>query len=45
VFPDAAHLAVTKMVIARLGVFTKAGGIVKAGKTRDARWALQGTLL
>ncbi|HEX4158724.1 MAG TPA: hypothetical protein VHY79_09625 [Rhizomicrobium sp.] len=39
-FPDAAHLAVTKMVIARLGVFAKAGGIAKTGKTRDSRWTV-----
>jgi hypothetical protein len=37
-FPDAAHLAITKMIVARLGVFAKRGEIAKTGRTRDARW-------
>ena len=39
-FPDACHPAVTKMVVARLGVLAKRGEIAKTGKTRDARWAV-----
>jgi SRSO17 transposase len=39
-FPDAAHLAVTKMIVGRLGVLAKRGEIAKTGKTRDARWVL-----
>ena len=39
-FPDAAHLAVTKMIIARLGAFAKRSEIVKTGVSRDARWVL-----
>jgi hypothetical protein len=37
-FPDAAHLAVTKMIVARLNVLAGRGEIAKTGKTRDARW-------
>lgn len=39
-FPDTAHLAVTKMIVARLNVLAKRGEIAKTGRTRDARWAL-----
>jgi hypothetical protein len=39
-FPDAAHLAVTKMVVARLSVLAKRGEIAKTGMTRDARWSV-----
>ena len=38
-FPDTAHLAVTKMVVARLNVLAGRGELAKTGKTRDARWA------
>ncbi|HEX4079267.1 MAG TPA: hypothetical protein VHX61_10410 [Rhizomicrobium sp.] len=38
-FTEAHHLAVTKMVVARLGLFGREGAVVKSGKTRDARWA------
>ena len=38
-FPDAAHLAVTKMVVGRLNVLAKRGELAKTGKTRDARWS------
>jgi hypothetical protein len=38
-FADAAHLAVTKMIVARLGVLAKRGELAKNGRTRDARWA------
>lgn len=38
-FPDMAHLAVTKMIVARLNVLAGRGDIAKTGKTRDARWA------
>ena len=40
-FPDAAHLAVTKMIVVRLGVLAGRGEIAKTGKTRDARWAVK----
>ncbi|MGH6877814.1 MAG: hypothetical protein ACREHV_10625 [Rhizomicrobium sp.] len=40
-FPDAAHPAVTKMIVTRLGGLAKRGEIAKTGKTRDARWAVQ----
>jgi hypothetical protein len=39
-FPDAAHLAVTKMIVARLNVLAGRGDIAKTGKTRDARWTV-----
>jgi hypothetical protein len=39
-FPDVAHLAVTKMAVARLGVLAKRGEIAKIGMTRNARWAV-----
>ncbi len=39
-FPDACHLAVTKMIVARLGAMTRRGEIAKDGKTRNARWAV-----
>jgi hypothetical protein len=39
-FPDTAHLAITKMIVARLGVLAGRGEIAKTGKTRDARWAI-----
>jgi hypothetical protein len=41
-FPDAAHLAVTKMIVARLNVLAGRGEIAKTGKTRDARWLVGG---
>ncbi|HLY05848.1 MAG TPA: hypothetical protein VKR31_08885 [Rhizomicrobium sp.] len=41
-FPDTAHLAVTKMVVARLNVLAGRGEIAKSGKTRDARWTVIG---
>ncbi|MGH6889409.1 MAG: hypothetical protein ACREHF_09455 [Rhizomicrobium sp.] len=34
------HLAVTKMVIARLGAFATTGAVTKLGKTKGARWAV-----
>ena len=37
-FPDAAHLPVTKMIVARLGAMTRRGEIAKDGMTRNARW-------
>lgn len=37
-FPDTAHLAVTKMIVSRLGVLAGKGEIAKTGRTRDARW-------
>lgn len=37
---EAHHVAVTKMVVARLGAFARSGAIGKTGKTRDARWAI-----
>jgi len=39
-FTDAHHLAVTKMVVARLGAFARDGVVAKTGKTRDARWTV-----
>ena len=39
-FPDAAHAAITKMIVTRPGVLAKRGEIAKTGKTRDARWAI-----
>jgi hypothetical protein len=39
-FPEDHYLAVTKMVVARLGAFARSGAVVKTGKTRDAQWAL-----
>ena len=39
-FPDTAHLAVTKMIVARLNVLAKRREITKTGRTRDARWAI-----
>src|SRR5438105_4607502 len=39
-FPDTAHLAVTKMIVARLSVLAGRGEIAKSGKTRDARWTI-----
>jgi len=39
-FPDAAHLAVTKMIVARLGAFAKRGEVVKTGVSRNARWGI-----
>lgn len=39
-FSEAYHLAVMKMVVARLGAFARTGTIAKSGKTRDGRWAL-----
>jgi hypothetical protein len=39
-FPDAAHLAVTKMIVTRLGALAKRGEIHKSGTTRDARWSV-----
>lgn len=41
-FPDTAHLAVTKMIVARLNVLAGRGEIAKTGKTRDARWTVPG---
>jgi hypothetical protein len=39
-FPDSAHLAVTKMIVARLGAMTRRGEIVKDGKKKNAQWAI-----
>jgi hypothetical protein len=39
-FPDAAHAAITKMILARLGVLLRRGEIAKDGKTRNARWSV-----
>jgi SRSO17 transposase len=39
-FPDSAHLSITKMIVARLGVLAGRGDIAKTGKTRNARWAI-----
>jgi hypothetical protein len=33
------HIAVAKMVVARLGLFARMGVVVKTGERRDARWA------
>jgi hypothetical protein len=39
-FPEANHVAVTKMIVARLGALTKRGELVKTGVTRNARWVV-----
>jgi len=39
-FPDAAHLAVTKMMVARLQAMTRRGEIARDGKTRIAGGAI-----
>ncbi len=38
--PDAAHLPVTKAIVARLGELVRRGELAKTGKMRDARWAV-----
>jgi len=39
-FPEAHYLAISKMVVSRLGAFAREGAVVKTGKTRDARWTV-----
>lgn len=39
-YPDSSHLAITKMIIARLNAFMKQGSVVRHGKTRGAKWAV-----
>ncbi|HLY04506.1 MAG TPA: hypothetical protein VKR31_02050 [Rhizomicrobium sp.] len=41
-FPDAAHLAVMKMVVSPLNALAGRGELTKAGKTRDARRVAMG---
>ena len=44
-FPETHYTAVTKMVVARLNRLAVDGGVVKTGKTRDARWSVALDLL
>jgi hypothetical protein len=41
-FPPVHHVAVTKMVVARLGTFAEPRDVVKSGATRNAGWAVSG---
>jgi len=39
--PDTAHLAVTKVIVARLNVLAGRGEIAKMSRTRDTRWTIK----
>ncbi len=39
-YRSGSHLAITKMIVARLKAFAGQGGVTRLGKTRGAKWAV-----